>query len=266
MSIKPVAATQADPCACGIGPVWARELLTRANEPWKSQDAKVLRDVVLDDCYGFAEHLTIGRDDDAAIVDIGAHIGGFALMCRRCFGPQVTYHGIEAHERNWDILRRNLTNLGWQHWQANHAAIDYGIADPVLLDSIIENGTATGGSRIVSRGDDQFTWGHAFDDRPLGCSVVTLEDFCLDEGIHQIALLKLDCEGSEHRIVDNFTGWRCVRTIVGEYHGREEWERRIKNHPVLHDWRYTELSRREDKSIGVFLMENPAEQLERLDA
>ena len=226
--------------------------------------------MVLDDCYGLIEHNgTICRDAgllSPTIVDIGAHIGGFALQCRRIFGPLVNYHGVEAHEQNWSILRRNLANLGWQHWRANHAAIDYGTGEPVFLDSICDSGTATGGSAVAYPWEPHTTWGHAFAARPMPCQVMSLEDFCLDEGIHQIDLLKLDCEGSEHRIIDNFTGWGAVRTIVGEYHGREEWERRIKNHPVLHDWRYTELSRRNDKSIGVFLLENPAEKLERLDA
>jgi len=238
--------------------------LIREHEPWHDQDVRVLTDVVLDDCYDVQGHLD--GLFPGVIVDIGAHIGAFALMCRRWFGADVEYHGIEAHPLNWELLRRNVKRFGWRPVQAHYAAIDYCVDGALLLDSFVLGGTATGGSRVVAPGEEHLTWGHPFAASPLDCTVSTLEEFCWDEGIQQIDLLKLDCEGSEHRIVDHFCGWHAVRTVVGEYHGREDWERRIKAHPVLCDWRYTELSRRNDKSIGIFLLENTEEHIGWLES
>jgi hypothetical protein len=79
---------------------------------------------------------------------------------------------------------------------------------------------------------------------------------CIVRG--EISILKLDCEGAEFRLLDAPCSWLdSVSVIVGEYHDRERWEEFLNNHSRLAMWDYREVSRREDKPIGIFHLINP---------
>jgi hypothetical protein len=45
-----------------------------------------------------------------------------------------------------------------------------------------------------------------------------LDDFFKEQGIEQVALLKLDIEGAEFEVLRNFTHWEKIKNIALEYH------------------------------------------------
>ena len=45
-----------------------------------------------------------------------------------------------------------------------------------------------------------------------------LADFLNEQGIEETSLLKLDIEGAEYEVLNNFTDWQKVKNIILEYH------------------------------------------------
>jgi hypothetical protein len=46
----------------------------------------------------------------------------------------------------------------------------------------------------------------------------SLDDLLKEQGIEEVALLKLDIEGAEYEVLENFTHWEKIKNIVLEYH------------------------------------------------
>jgi len=237
-----------------IGP---HGLWVRGDQPWHSQDLKVLREVLDEDCYRLA---SIERKRRApTVVDIGCHIGGFMLACHRRW-PGMRYLGADMNQQNANMAVKAAFGLDRMRYDARCAAVDYGCGKPTFFDSLADGGTATGASRIEWSGLEQDWPG----DHPVAVTknaapVITLDDF-VDAYLakyDEIDILKLDCEGAEHRIVDGFRQWDRVGIVLVEYHGREAWNQRITSHRVLGRWCRSRLSWREDKPIGVERFVNP---------
>lgn len=247
-------------------------MLLRADQPWRAQDEKVLREVIDADCYDLKS--LVGRrdllsfNDNLVVVDIGAHIGSFARACANhwndlaCTG--IEYFGFELNAKNWPLLARNCGIDGESHFEGRpfHAAVDQGRTTDQywFYDSILETGsTATGASQIRPRGSKPVLVDHAVRSAPEAqipvIDMMTVLD-CLVR--REVSVLKLDCEGAEFRILAGPSSWLDrVGVIVGEYHDRERWEEFVANHSRLAFWDYREVSRREDKPIGIFHLVNP---------
>jgi FkbM family methyltransferase len=237
-----------------IGP---HGLWVRGDEPWHSQDLKVLREVIDEDCYRLADIKSVGRVP--TVVDIGCHIGGFMLACHRRW-PGMRYLGADMNQQNASMAMKAAFGLHRMRYDASFAAVDYGDGTPTFFDSIVEGGTATGASRVEWSETKQVWAGdHPVAKTNIIPGMVTLDDFveAYLTSYDEIDILKLDCEGAEHRIIDGFRQWDRVGVVLVEYHGRDEWNKRINGHRVLGRWWRSELSRREDKSIGIERFINP---------
>lgn len=247
-------------------------MLVRSASPWREQDEKVIREVIDEDCYDL-ESVADMVDPDfggaPAIVDVGAHIGSFAKACAKAFigwVPRCNYYGFELNAKNWPLLARNCVSQQFPEFDARafHAAIEQGRTSDEywFLDSILKNGdraTATGASQLRPKGARPVISDHEVRAAPAEqipvIDMMTVVD-CFVRG--DISILKLDCEGAEFRILSGPCSWLdSVSVIVGEYHDRERWEEFIANHPRLAFWDYREVSRREDKPIGIFHLINP---------
>ena len=247
-------------------------MLVRSASPWREQDEKVIREVIDQDCYDLASLADmVNQDDDVAptIVDVGAHIGSFAKACELQFSRlrrRVVYHGFELNAKNVPLLVRNVAakNFAMFDGRAFHAAIEQGRTSDEywFMDSILKNGdraTATGASQLRPKGARPVISDHEVSAAPAEqipvIDMMTVVD-CFVRG--DISILKLDCEGAEFRILSGPCSWLdSVSVIVGEYHDRERWEEFLNTHSRLAMWDYREVSRREDKPIGIFHLINP---------
>lgn len=170
-------------------------------------DAVVYRHVVVENEYRIPDRL----DPDGLILDIGAHIGSFSRLCWDAGGRRI--EAFEADPANAALARENLRNTAITVtenavWRSDHTGVTlhhsgYTAMRPDGPDPVAIN---TGG-------------GHVF--ASDGRSVATL---ALDALIGQrtVALLKLDCEGSEFPILLTSRRLSQVRRIVGEYHIRHD--------------------------------------------
>ena len=89
------------------------------------------------------------------------------------------------------------------------------------------------------------------DFRPM--RTLTLEDLMQEHGFESIDILKLDCEGSEFSILWKTRSLDRIGLIVGEYHGREKFDRLVAKR--FADWHLRILG---DGELGTFWLTNPA--------
>lgn len=211
------------------------------------QDGNVVDEVIAGDCYRTVLRETLGEGEH--VVDVGAHIGSFTHLWRKK-NPLAECVCVEACPENIALLRENVGTFA----EVIHAAMTYD-RDVVLLNSVHDHGTATGGSAVLARSQmGASTYGHLYwlDDRPL--PTITLEEVLARRQWETIHVLKLDCEGSEFSILENA---RCLETsvwfICGEYHGFERWEDLRRRR--FADWHYGHMHAAHD--LGIFHLANP---------
>lgn len=166
-------------------------------------DEVVFRHVVTENEYRIPSCL----EPDDLVIDVGAHIGSFSYLCwsagSRCI------EAYEADPENASLARENLALPGvtivekavWRSdiavdvlYHSGYVAMRPDGPDPVSVN--------TGGGRILSGNG-------------LQVDVVSLDQII---GDREVALLKIDCEGSEYPILLTSRRLSQVRKIVGEYH------------------------------------------------
>jgi len=146
------------------------------------------------------------------IIDIGAHIGSFsAYLSRSMEADQPMVYAVEPSKDNFRLLLKNVELNNFKKIKCFNLAIGdnngYGYID-LTKDfdafTINETGDSISGS---SKNSEK-------------CQIVTLESFCQDEGINAIDLLKMDCEGGEHKIFNQSLKFikEKVRSIFVEVH------------------------------------------------
>jgi FkbM family methyltransferase len=148
-------------------------------------------------------------DPGATVLDIGAHIGSFALLVDH-LNPRTYYRGVavEPSSQNLNLLERNL---------ALNAITNFEVVRAAITDT-------TGVARLEARSDPAtFRLNNGGYEEVATLSLASL---CESRSIHSIDLMKLDVEGGEYQIVRSelsLIGTR-VRTLLIEYHpdlGRE---------------------------------------------
>jgi FkbM family methyltransferase len=202
-----------------------------------AQDLVVVRDVFEEDVYRLAEVPL----PEEIVVDVGAHIGTFATRWRRR-NPHSRIVCIEANALNLEALRANVGSYA----EVLHAACTYE-TDAVLLSSVFPNCSSTGGSRVLPQREADAVTDTQYQHPAGQLPRATLEEIMSKFDLPRIDVLKLDCEGSEYSILRNATCLDRVGLIVGEYHGREEFDRLVKER--FADWKLRIVK---DGHFGIF--------------
>ena len=145
------------------------------------------------------------------VVDIGANIGCFALEAGRRVGPSGKVYAVEPEEQTYNRLVENVRLNG-----------RYPVT-PI-------RGAVAGRSGVLELNvpgrDFLFTSIYKeVDGRPISGTVQrvscqNLEDLLQSNGIKRVALLKLDCEGAEHEIIDTMSPdlARRIDNLIIEFH------------------------------------------------
>jgi FkbM family methyltransferase len=170
----------------------------------------IVRDVYLEDCYRVSELPRAPR----YVVDVGAHIGTFAMRVRRRTALAKIIC-VEANSANMPALRANVSQFA----EIVPAACTYEPGEVGLLSTIFAGTENTGGSTVAPLGSAVWQEQSALDCyRPGGTlPKITLEEIARHYELPRIDLLKLDCEGSELSILEH-CDLGPLRHIVGEYH------------------------------------------------
>lgn len=139
----------------------------------------------------------------AKIIDIGGHVGSMSIYLAKRF-PDAEIHAFEAYDLNYAHLLKNLELNGVTNVKAHNLAITH---DGRSFQMLCGRGNTGGSTGCSAKSDlkgkyqvDSITLDQAFEDLG-GCD-----------------LLKIDCEGVEHEILNNAQCLNSIKNIVGEFH------------------------------------------------
>lgn len=170
--------------------------------------SNAIKDVVADDVY---ELRRLDPAAPAVIVDIGAHVGAFALSAAlRC--PGATIHAFEPASASYRYLCRNIARNGLTGRVLPHDTAVAGADGEVHLFS-----SRTSATRY-SLYESQFL--DTRDGAAQRVEAISLSTLFTRHGITTCDFLKLDCEGAEYEILFNApeTVIRRIVRVGMEYH------------------------------------------------
>ena len=142
----------------------------------------------------------------APIFDVGAHIGLFSLYCR-ALNPVAMIYAWEPENNNLKALAENVEVNKLSNIKIVPAALGDQTGEEGLILSADNHN-----HHLAGYGD--------INNQVQPVKVFSLGDFCRQNKIERIALLKMDIEGGEYRIINSLAkdNWPTVESIVLEYH------------------------------------------------
>lgn len=239
-------------------PLSEKNIVIRAgvNLP-RPDDRRIFEEVYTNDSYKLEELYSLKIIPiNPVILDIGAHVGSFALSADIVW-PKSTILCAECCPENIPILKNNV-----EPWaEVFPAAVTYETVPLGLLNSVIAGGPTTAASEVlpidtlrIHRHNPEHYW---MDLRPL--SVITLEEmlsasknFSVPPSV--VDILKLDCEGSEYSILRNTNILNSIKVIIGEYHDYPKFIPILKTR--FAKWEFTRVHN-ESNNNGTFRLINP---------
>ena len=158
------------------------------------------------------------------ILDIGSNIGASIIYFHEKF-PDAKIFGFEPHPDTFRILEKNVAQL------PGVTVFNYGLG-------------ATN-QRLTARADDvnfgAFNTRGDFKDRgfpaaPIQCEVRRLDGVLRENGIAQVDLIKIDCEGAESDVFSTLPDeiLNQCQWIVGEFHDATGFELLARLSPHFH--------------------------------
>ncbi len=179
-----------------------------ARKPRKLQRAKVLDfEMLLDPCECVdggllfypklydARELSFMRETikpGDVFLDIGANIGLYSLVASQLVGPNGAVHSIEADPNTANRLSEHIQMNGCH----NVTVHQLGISDrPGMLSLAVNQVGNRGGSSFLAESSVKIN---------VGC--VTLQDFLATNQLQAVQMMKIDIEGMEFRVMNEFFG------------------------------------------------------------
>jgi len=165
---------------------------------------------IMDAIYGDREYFDFSElyEEGATILDLGAHIGIYALKCRRIVGPTGKIICIEPEPENFSILTQNIRLNRYR----NIIPVDVALADFT-------------GRSYLWRDPDTGTLGHTLKRKmnysPIPISVTTLDNLLTGLKLPRVDLIKMDVEGSELLVLkgaQKTLSRRNLRMIISAEH------------------------------------------------
>lgn len=128
------------------------------------------------------------------VIDIGAHIGAFAV-------PAFYYNGVkifcyEPHPTNYKLLKTNF-EINDKGDSGNYIVCEEGVSSTQGFSNFSYGGSSTTGTLVKNR------FSTHDDYKIIPCRTVTPSSIFADNGIEHCKMLKVDCEGCEYDIFDS---------------------------------------------------------------
>jgi len=150
------------------------------------------------------------EEDIRVVFDVGANVGEWTKIALAKF-PKAQVFGFEISQKTFNTLQDNLKG------ESRVALHNFGLSNDSGLIQYKDYGANSGVNTII--GNLEF---HDFSIQPrlLECSVMKGDDFCKENGIESIDLLKIDVEGAEFMVLEGFANMlknNAIRIIQFEY-------------------------------------------------
>jgi FkbM family methyltransferase len=187
------------------GRTWiARRSLPDGNVVYYRPHDQCIIDEVYEKGIYSAEKIAAGQ----IIVDVGAHIGTFALMAGRRVGPTGRVLAFEPSPMTFELLRKNLeaNRMPWI-WPNDFALAD--VAGTAQL-FIADDGSNNPAADTLRAQDGR---------KAVSIRLQRLDDVMSERAMNRVDLLKIDVEGAELRVLDGAPKTlAATRRIVMEVH------------------------------------------------
>ena len=205
-------------------------------------DEYIINELVEEDEYGlYSGRLQIARDD--VIIDIGAQIGLFSIICakRACRGKVYSFEPVR---QNYNLLRANIRLNGLDNVYHFNLGV-FGEGKKIRLSLSRQN---TGGHSCVTRRSARYV--------EIDC--LSLSDIFRRHEIAKCNLLKIDCEGAEYSIIFN-TPEHCferIERMIIEYHNFPDSKNHVRELTAfLQKHHYTVKQKEYDAITGVLYVD-----------
>jgi FkbM family methyltransferase len=170
---------------------------------YRPHDQCIVDEVYSKDVYA-RERIRPGE----TVVDVGAHIGTFALMAGRCVGPSGRVLAFEPSPKSFELLQKNIAanRMSWIAPQDFALADAEATAELFVADDAANNPAADTLHAQAGR-------------KAVAIRLRRLDDVLAEKKIERVDLLKIDVEGAELRVLDGAPkSLPVVRRIVMEVH------------------------------------------------
>jgi FkbM family methyltransferase len=118
------------------------------------------------------------------VVDVGANIGWYTLLCARLVGPSGHVYAFEAAPSTEELLRKNVSANGYR----NVTSINRAVSDKEGRELFFIDDYSSGGSSLLMKDHGK---------NSIEVETVSLDEFFREKGWPQVDLVKIDIEGVE---------------------------------------------------------------------
>lgn len=150
-------------------------------------------------------------NEQSIIFDVGANIGNYAVMLRDFFKKSSIYSFEPAHD-TYDLLVKNTKD-------SNINTYNFGLSDVASTSTLYYDENTSGMASLYKR---QLDWRNVDFSMSEDIQLRTLDEFCEQESIRQIDLLKMDVEGNEYKVLlgaKNLLDEHMIKAIQMEFGG-----------------------------------------------
>jgi FkbM family methyltransferase len=207
------------------------------------QETKFVYHEIFEDRIYFRHGITLKQND--TVFDIGANIGLFSLFVAQHF-PTTTVHAFEPSPQIYKILQANLAPFGpravphnsgiaahpgqatftyYPHYSIMSGFHAHPTHDMQTLRSAIKTQlqSASPEADVEDRHVDWIVQAALAEQEQFTCELRTVSDILDETSTSELALLKIDAEGSELDILSGIGAehWPRIRQIATEIHDRD---------------------------------------------
>ena len=147
-------------------------------------------------------------------VDVGANVGGFCISNSHLFD---NIYAFEPYQKNFELIKMALESMEIKNVTIFPKAVHSKDGETLSLKS----------PNLDCSGDITCVPQEGLFDVNQTCTTITLEKIMSELKIDKIDYLKMDCEGSEYDILENFNNLDKVDILCLEIHGTHGQERKI---------------------------------------
>jgi FkbM family methyltransferase len=156
---------------------------------------------------------SIAYSDQPVVFDVGANQGLYALAVLEMLGARGMIHCFEPSKETFKQLQNQVSA------RQNVVLHNFGLSDRAEKLTLYSNVAGSGLASVYHRRLDHFNVNMDLQEQ---ITLQVLDDFCLENGIHRIDLLKLDVEGHELAVLrgaQKMIESHAIRLIQFEFGG-----------------------------------------------
>ena len=144
-------------------------------------------------------HVASQTERPALILDVGAHDGSYSLEASKVFGGKAQIHSFEPSEAVYKTLRRATAN--YPNIAVHHCGMSNRESAAHLYYNAVGSQMASIHAGAHIEGADLATGAFMSEEIRLR----TIDEFCEEQGISRVDMLKIDVEGNELNVLRGST-------------------------------------------------------------